>query len=90
MLECNSEVLSGMVPANQSVDVRTKDSIEFQFAAGTVSVTRSLDGITFSAWPVYQSDGTLVSIAATPGIYSTDGSGYLKFSADVSVRAVRS
>ena len=80
--------LSGVVAANTAVDVRNKSTVEFQFTAGTVSVTRSLDNQSFAAYPVFQSDGTLVPTATTPGIYSTNGGGWLMFSAPVVMRAV--
>jgi len=84
--------LASTWPANTPFDARLLGDVEFQFTTGTVTVTRSLDGIQpYVNWPVLDSkgaygSGTDSNIAGTPGIWSVDGSAYLTFSADVTVR----
>lgn len=80
-------VAGKLIKANEAWDVRLWSTVEFQFTAGTVTVTRSLDGVNYVSWPVYDSSGAAGSSAATPGIYSTDGFAFIKFSADVVARA---
>lgn len=83
--------LPAVVVANAVFDARVFGDIEFQFTTGTVSVTRSLDGVTYVPWPVYDKlgnlgTGTSNGTAGTPDIWSTDGGGYLKFSDAVTAR----
>lgn len=73
--------------ANTAFDARAYPDVEFQFTSGTVTVTRSLDGTNYVTWWTIDKDFAFASSAATPGIYSTQGSAWLKFSADVTVRA---
>lgn len=85
-------ILPGFDPAqvlaNTPFDATKFGDVEFQFAAGAaITVTRSLDGENYVAWPVYDKNGNPADNAATPGIYAVDGGGWLKFSADVTVRA---
>ena len=65
--------------------------IEFQFSSGTVTVTKSLDGINWvTAMVVASGDTTqtLASSAASPGIYRVaNPTGLLQFSAPVTLRA---
>lgn len=79
-------VMPALVTANTAFDARQFGDVEFQFTAGTVSVTRSLDGTNYVAWPVSDSSGAASASAGTPGIWATDGAAWLKFSADVTVR----
>lgn len=84
-------MLATTIVANSVFDARAFTDVEFQFTTGTVSVTRSLDGVNYVAWPVLgvggaYGSGTNNGTAAAAGIWATDGGGYLKFSADVTVR----
>lgn len=83
--------LPGLMPtalaANTAFDARNYGDVEFQFTSGTVTVSRSLNGSTYvSSWPIFDKSGASSNSAATPGIYSVRGGGYLQFSADVTVR----
>jgi hypothetical protein len=84
-------LLPGALAANAVLDARLMPDVEFQFTTGTVQVTRSLNGTDYVPWDASgkKADGTTVdptSAALLPGIYSTDGSAWLKFSAAVVVR----
>lgn len=73
-------------PANTAFDARFYGDVEFQFTSGTVTVTRSLDETNYVSWPVYDSSGSPQASAGSAGIWSTDGGGFLRFSAAVTVR----
>lgn len=82
-------VAPAVVTAGTTFNALSYGDVEFQFTTGTVSVTRSLDGVNYVAWPVINgadTGGLLVTSATTPSIWSVDGGAYLKFSADVTVR----
>jgi len=72
--------------ANTPLRVIEQSDVEFQFLSGAVNVTRSLDGVNYVPWPVMDGNGAIYSSASAPGIWTTDGNAYLKFSADVVVR----
>jgi hypothetical protein len=74
--------------SNTPFDARMYSNIEFQFTApGPVTVMRSLDGISFFPWVVRDGSYVATATAVNPGIWSTDGNGWVRFSVDVTLRA---
>lgn len=74
-------------PANTAFDARSYSEIKFQFSAGSVAVTSSLDdaAMPYEAQPVLDKNYSPQAVASIPAIYSVPGRQWLKFSAPVYV-----
>lgn len=74
-------------PANTAFDARNYSEIKFQFSAGSVAVTSSLDDavMPYDAQPVLDKNYSPQPVASVPAIYSVPGRQWLKFSAVVYV-----